>query len=134
MEQQLRRQRSDIAPSEVSFEKVTSGHAVPLMQQTPESPASGLPPSSASPGATQSPVIALVKVNDADSGESNLVLNEEAVSVIRDIKGPVSVVAVAGAYRWVSCCEIEDLLTIKVAHVSKIHNLCVASDRDANRR
>ena len=50
-------------------------------------------------GAAQSPVIAMVKVVDTESGESKLVLNDEAVAIIRDIKGPISVIAIAGAYR-----------------------------------
>ena len=50
-------------------------------------------------GSEHSPVIAMIKVVDTESGESKLVLNDEAVAVIRDIKGPISVIAIAGAYR-----------------------------------
>ena len=63
-------------------------------------------PLSAMTSSTQSSVLALVKVVDTDSGESKLVLNDEALTVIRGIKGPVSVIAIAGAYRYVMCSKI----------------------------
>ena len=56
-------------------------------------------PLNATTGSTQSSVLALVKVIDTDSGESKLVLDDEALTVIRSIEGPISVIAIAGAYR-----------------------------------
>ena len=79
-----------IAQPEKLLANHTSNHAISRVEET------NLPPVSS---ATQSPVIAMVKVVDTESGESKLVLNDEAVAIIRDIKGPISVIAIAGAYR-----------------------------------
>ena len=79
-----------VTQPEISLANRKRNHAIALVEET------SLPPVSS---ATQSPVIAMVKVVDTESGESKLVLNDEAVAVIRDIKGPISVIAIAGAYR-----------------------------------
>lgn len=80
--------------------------SIASMEQTPENPVSDVPPLGATNDAKHSAVMALVKVMDTDAGESKLVLNDEAITAIRDIKGPISVIAIAGAYRWVYCIEI----------------------------
>ena len=102
MKRHFQRQRAQIlTPPDIAAERLIA-HPVPANKSSKRDNGE-LRKLTATTSSTQSSVIALVKVVDTDSGESKLVLNDEALTVIRGIKGPVSVIAIAGAYRYVMC-------------------------------